>query len=195
MNLLFFLIQTLSSILTLYMFLCLIRVFLTWVPSLAYSAFGRFLSRITDPWLNIFRKFNPMGRFGVDISPIFAFAVLMVLSSIFQQISTTKIFSIGSILSIVLTMSWSIASSLLTFLNIIVLIRLIAHLFNKNEGHIWQSIDQLLYPITQKIAITFSRNRSLKRKYSLIIILVLGFALQYGGGYVIAYISAFISHF
>ncbi len=193
MDLLYLLFSSVASLLTLYMFLCLIRVFLTWVPSLAYSAFGRLLAQITDPWLNIFRKYNPMKRYGVDISPVFAFAVLMIVSNILQQISSSRTFSIGIILSIIINIAWSVISSLLTFFNVIVAIRLVASLLNKNQGQIWQSIDHLLSPIIRKLSSIIAKNRFLKQQHALLLLLITGIALQYGVGFLITYLSFFLA--
>ncbi len=192
MDIIFLAFSTLSSLISVYMLVCLVRVFITWVPSLAYSTFGRLLSQIADPWLNIFRKFNPLRRFNVDISPIFAFAVLMLVSNILNQIAVSRHFSIGIIFAITISMAWSVVSSLFTFFNIIVLIRLVACLFNKNEGQIWQSIDHLLHPVIQKVIPLFTKNRFLQMKYSLLILLAIGFLLQYGIGFAVSMLSSFL---
>ncbi len=189
MDIIYFALSTLSSVVSVYMLICLVRVFITWVPSLAYSTIGKLLSQIADPWLNIFRKLNPLRRQGVDISPIFAFAVLMLISNILNQIATTRSFSIGIIIGITISMAWSVLSSLLTFFNILVLIRLIANLLNKNQGQIWQNIDLLLAPVIQKIVPLFTKNRFIQMKYSLMILLAIGLVIQYGLGYVISMLS------
>ncbi len=189
MDIIYFALSTLSSVVSVYMLICLVRVFITWVPSLAYSTIGKLLSQIADPWLNIFRKLNPLRRQGVDISPIFAFAVLMLISNILNQIATTRSFSIGIIIGITISMAWSVLSSLLTFFNILVLIRLIANLLNKNQGQIWQNIDLLLAPVIQKIVPLFTKNRFIKMKYSLMLLLAIGLVIQYGLGYVISMLS------
>ncbi len=193
MDIVFLALSTLSSLISVYMLVCLVRVFITWVPSLAYSAFGRILSQIADPWLNIFRKWNPLRRYGVDISPIFAFAALMLISSIFEQIAYSRTFSVGIILAIIVSMAWSVVSSLLTFFNLIVLVRLIATFFNKNQGQIWQSIDQLLQPVIKKVIPFFTKNRFIQLKYSLMILLAIGVAAQYGIGFAVSMLSSILS--
>ncbi len=190
MDIVFFALSTISSVVSVYMLVCLARVFITWVPSLAYSTVGRLLAQIADPWLNMFKRFNPLKRYGVDISPIFAFAVLMLISNVFDQIARSQEFSLSIILLITISMVWSVVSSLLTFFNIIVLVRLVANLFNKNEGQIWKSIDHLLYPVIQKVIPLFTKNRFLQMKYSLIILLVLGVVAQYGIGFLISMLTS-----
>ena len=173
-----FIFHTLSTLVSLYLLVCFVRVILSWVPGLAYSPFGRVVSQITDPYLQLFRKFNPTARYGVDISPIFAFATLMILENILKSIAIYKVFSIGLIIVQVVNIAGSIITSILTFLNIIVLIRLIAMLLNKNSGQIWQAIDQLLYPITQKVTPIFTKNRFLQPKFQLLLLLVCGILIK-----------------
>ncbi len=193
MDIIFLALSTLSSLIQVYMLVCLVRVFITWVPSLAYSSFGRLLSQIADPWLNIFRKFNPFKRQGIDISPIFAFAVLMLLSNVFTHIASSKNFSLTIIIAITISLVWSVISSLFTFFNIIVLVRLIATLLNKNQGQIWQSIDQLLHPVIQKVIPIFTKNRFLQLKYSLMILLAIGLVAQYGIGFAVSLLTSILA--
>ncbi len=70
------LIQTLSSFISIYLVLLLIRVLLTWFPNVNwYSQPFAGLSQITDPYLNLFRAvLPPMG--GIDFSPMLGFFVL-----------------------------------------------------------------------------------------------------------------------
>ena len=49
------------------------------------AAFLQFISDVTDPYLNLFRRFIPMVRMGpgaLDLSPIVATIVLIVVSSL-----------------------------------------------------------------------------------------------------------------
>ncbi|BAZ49025.1 YggT family protein [Nostoc ellipsosporum NOK] len=73
MNLLF---NTLATFLTIYSYLLIIRVLLTWFPTINwYNQPFTALSQITDPYLNLFRSIiPPLG--GMDFSPILAFLVL-----------------------------------------------------------------------------------------------------------------------
>lgn len=65
-----------------YYLLLIIRIFLTWLPNIDWNQqpfYG--LRSITDPFLNIFRNvIPPIGM--LDISPILAIILLMVLQGI-----------------------------------------------------------------------------------------------------------------
>ncbi len=177
---------------SLYMLVCIVRVFLSWIPGLAYSPFGRVISNLADPYLRIFRKLNPTARLGVDISPIIALAVLLLVENILSTIVMTGSFSITLILAQIINAAWTVVSSFLTFFIIIILIRFVAMLFNKNNGQIWQSIDQLLYPINQKIIPIFSKNKFLQPKYQLLILLVLAILVKLAIGFIIGVLIALI---
>jgi YggT family protein len=72
-----------------YLVLIFIRIILSWIPRVPYnrflSAFISFVSDVTDPYLNLFRRFIPAVRMGpgaLDLSPIVATFVLIIVSSI-----------------------------------------------------------------------------------------------------------------
>ena len=72
-----------------YLVLIFIRILTSWIPRMPYNrylaAFLQFVSDVTDPYLNIFRRFLPMVRLGpgaLDLSPIVATIVLILVSSI-----------------------------------------------------------------------------------------------------------------
>ena len=71
----------LSTTLSLYSTLLIIRVLLTWFPGIDWSnGILSALCSITDPYLNIFRGIiPPIG--GIDISAILAFVILNVVQS------------------------------------------------------------------------------------------------------------------
>jgi YggT family protein len=72
-----------------YLVLIFIRILMSWIPRMPYnrylSAFLKFVTDVTDPYLNLFRRVLPpvrMGGAGLDLSPIVATIVLIVVSSI-----------------------------------------------------------------------------------------------------------------
>ncbi|MUL38180.1 hypothetical protein BWI75_18050 [Gloeocapsopsis sp. AAB1 = 1H9] len=70
--------STLVTFITIYTYILIIRVLLTWFPNIDwYSQPFAAISQITDPYLNLFRSFiPPLG--GIDISPILAILLLQV---------------------------------------------------------------------------------------------------------------------
>jgi YggT family protein len=72
-----------------YLVLIFIRILMSWIPRMPYNrylaAFLKFVSDVTDPYLNLFRRILPpvrMGGAGLDLSPIVATFVLIIVSTI-----------------------------------------------------------------------------------------------------------------
>jgi len=81
------LITTLDKFVFIYNCLLIIRVLLTWFPSVNwYNQPFAALSQITDPYLNLFRSIiPPLG--GMDFSPILAFVALNIVSDILRGLA------------------------------------------------------------------------------------------------------------
>lgn len=78
-----------SSLFTVYIILIFIRVLLSWIPRMPYNPALRavvdFVHQVTDPYLNLFRRFLPPiggGGLALDISPIIAIILLLVAQGI-----------------------------------------------------------------------------------------------------------------
>jgi YggT family protein len=76
-----------------YLVLIFIRIIMSWIPRIPYNRFLsgalKFVSDVTDPYLNLFRRFLPPVRLGagaLDLSPIVATFVLIIVSSIVGNI-------------------------------------------------------------------------------------------------------------
>lgn len=74
--------NTVSTTISIYTGLLIVRVLLTWFPNIDwYNQPFAALSQITDPYLNLFRQFiPPLG--GMDISPILAIFLLQIVGSL-----------------------------------------------------------------------------------------------------------------
>ena len=76
--------EYLNTLLVVYLVLIFIRVLMSWIPRMPYNrvlnAVLEFVKDVTDPYLNLFRRFIPMARVGpgaIDFSPIVATLVLV----------------------------------------------------------------------------------------------------------------------
>jgi YggT family protein len=74
--------NTLSTTLSVYTGLLILRVLLTWFPTIEwYNQPFAALTQITDPYLNLFRSvIPPLG--GMDLSPMLAILLLQVLGGL-----------------------------------------------------------------------------------------------------------------
>lgn len=79
LNVIHFIYVALTWILWLYSLFIVIDAILSWVPMLSNSVIGRFLDKIVNPYLNLFRK-GPFAKLaystGIDISPIIGLFIL-----------------------------------------------------------------------------------------------------------------------
>lgn len=81
--------EYLRTLMLVYLILIFIRILLSWIPRMPYNrylaAFLKFVSDVTDPYLNLFRRILPpvrMGGAGLDLSPIVATFVLIIVGQI-----------------------------------------------------------------------------------------------------------------
>lgn len=172
----------LSAVVSLYTMMCFVRIILTWIPSLNYSKFGSFMSTLCDPYMNYFRRFRFLQFRNIDFSPILSMGLLVAVSNIFSSIAMTGRFSIGYLLASVISILWSVVASVVGFLIILLIIRLVALFLNKNGGSLWYSLDNILNPIVYKIAGVFrGKNTFMTQKTAYIITIIALFVARFLG--------------
>jgi YggT family protein len=78
-----------SALFLVYLVLIFIRVLLTWIPRIPYNRYLRaaigFVEEVTDPYLNVFRRFLPPvggGGFSLDLSPILGIILLLIAQNV-----------------------------------------------------------------------------------------------------------------
>jgi YggT family protein len=82
-----------DTLVVVYLVLIFIRILTSWIPRMPYNrylaAFLQFISDVTDPYLNLFRRFIPMVRMGpgaLDLSPIVATIVLIFIGGVLSRL-------------------------------------------------------------------------------------------------------------
>jgi YggT family protein len=75
-----------QTLITVYVVLIFIRILMSYFRSIPYyralDVFLRFVTEVTDPWLNLFRRFIPPVRIGpaaMDLTPMIAVFALYIL--------------------------------------------------------------------------------------------------------------------
>ena len=78
-----------STLITVYVVLIFIRILMSYFRNIPYyralDIFLRFVTEVTDPWLNLFRRFIPpvrMGPAALDLTPMIAVFVLILLGRV-----------------------------------------------------------------------------------------------------------------
>ena len=74
-----------NALFLVYIIIIFVRILLSWIPRMPYNPTLRtvvdFIHQVTDPYLNLFRRFLPPvggGGFALDLSPIIAVFVLLI---------------------------------------------------------------------------------------------------------------------
>jgi YggT family protein len=176
----------LGSLAGAYMLLIFVRVMLTWFSGAHFGRPAAILSRITDPYLNWWRRF-PILRTGfIDLSPIAAMAALSLAQNVFNIVARSGFISLGLVLAIAVSSLWSAASFILGFFAVILGLRLIAYLTNQNVySSFWRIIDSISRPVLYRITRFFFRSRIINYRSGIILSIVILLALMAAGGFAI----------
>jgi YggT family protein len=82
-----------NTLIIVYIVLIFVRILMSWVPRVPYyrwlDAVLNFVREVTDPYLNLFRRFMPalrIGGAGLDLSPMVATFVLIIVGRIVVNI-------------------------------------------------------------------------------------------------------------
>ncbi len=78
-----------NTLVIVYIVLIFVRIVMSWVPRIPYnrwlSAVLGFVTDVTDPYLNLFRRFIPPLRIGpgaLDLSPTIGLIVLLIVGDV-----------------------------------------------------------------------------------------------------------------
>ena len=142
----------LSFLVYAYMIVIFIRIILTWFRGMGTGGLQDVLGKVTDPYLNWFRRFPALKVSSFDLSPIVALGVLSLVSRIFRTLAFYGIITIGIILAMILQAAWGAVSFFLGFLIIVLVLRLIGHLSaQSSENTFWHIIETISQPVLYRI--------------------------------------------
>ena len=154
----------LASLISIYTIACIIRIVLTWIPQARSSKFEEIMSKICDPYLNIFSKIK-WARIGTfDFSAAIGLCVLAALSSLFQTMGKGNILKFSSFIGLLLTLVWSIFSSIMIFFHPTAYCK--ADNFTCEQGFcksnpVLVSIDYSIHPFLTKITRAFIKRMTI----------------------------------
>ena len=164
-----------SFVVSVYALLCFLRILLTWVPALSYSRFSRFLGKVCDPYLNVFRgiKWLRLGSF--DFSAALGLYILGVLATMLSSFAGRSTITLGFVGQMILQLAWSVITSIITFLIIILAVRLIVLFVRKGQYYsspILDQIDASISPLVYNIARTFTAGKKVSYTTALVIAII-----------------------
>ncbi len=173
--------STLSTLITAYSFACLLRIFMSWMPQFEYTAPGRFIAALCDPYLNWFRRLSFTRVGAIDFSPIIAL------------LAVTGTITVGIILAGLVSVIWSFFSFFLNILVLFLAIRLVYDLFNRyGYSQFWTMLDRFLNPVISHVTRLFNRGHTMNYRLSLVLTFAVMLGLRIGLGYGIGRLVAFL---
>jgi YggT family protein len=147
-----YLFSVLAAAAGVYSFLIFIRIILSWFAGSVGGKPVDLLIRFTDPYLDWWRRALNLRIGFLDLSPIAAIAGLSVIQNVLYNLSVFGRITMGTILSVVLLALWSAASFILGFCLIILILRMIAYLTNRDiYSPFWRVIDSISQPMLYRI--------------------------------------------
>jgi YggT family protein len=180
----------LSSAVSIYIILIFIRIIITWFSRDFYSKPVDLLCRITDPYIDWWRKILNLRLGFLDLSPILGIAALSVLGSILSSISRYGRIGVGIILGILIMAVWSIISFILGFCIIVLILRLFAYLTNRDiYTPFWKIVESISQPLLYKTNRLIFGNKIGSFLKGIIITILIMTAIWIGGGYLIPRIA------
>ena len=185
----------LSGLTGLYMLLVFLRIMLSWFSGASFGKPFELLSRITDPYLDWFRRFRLQIGF-LDFSPILALSVLSLINNICNTLAHYERISIGIILAMIVSAVWAVAAFLLGFFIIVLILRLIAFFTQRNMySGFWHIINTFSEPIIYRITSFLFRNRIVSFMNGIIISVMSLLVLRVGGGLLIHFLMRLFERF
>lgn len=176
-----------SKLITFYSFLIWIRILLSWVnPYNRPGSLTYYFGLIVDPFLNLFRSSH--FRVGMlDLSPIFAIAVLSLLQSIANIFASYGFITLGLILALALQTIWGYGLSFFFMFAIISLIFRTLTSFTGSMGVMYQ-IGSVTAPLANKVKNIFFKNRLVHDSTINLITLIITLLLYVGSKYLFSYL-------
>jgi len=145
----------LSAGVGIYSLLIFIRIIFSWFRGITHESSGKvieILNKITDPYLNWWRNNLKLQVGFLDFSTIAAIVSLSFIQNILFTLSVSERMTLGFILAQILLSIWTIISFIIGFFMIIIFLRFIAYVTNRNIYSLfWGAIDSISAPVLYRI--------------------------------------------
>ena len=173
----------LSVIIGMYSLVIFFRLILTWFPGSPRGRFTDFLARITDPYLDWWRRKLNLRAGYMDLSPLAGIVALSVAQTVCSVLSRQGKISLGVIFGVCVSALWSAVSFLLDFCQIILILRFIAYLSSASiYSPFWQVIDKISRSLLYRINRIMFGKRLVSYKVGMLSAIAALAVLWIGGG-------------
>ena len=176
-----------------YSLLLFIRIIISWFGGIPESRPVDLLVRVTDPYLDWWRSRLNLRVGFFDFSAVFAIVAVSLVQNIFNSLANSAVLKLGNILAVVLLSLWSIVSFILGLLLIILILRLIAYLTNRNTySPFWSVIESISQPVLYRLNRIIFGKRIAGFLKGIILSSLLLAALMAGGHFAVRLIAALL---
>ncbi|MBN1241578.1 MAG: YggT family protein [Spirochaetales bacterium] len=185
MNALSVIFHGLNAVLTIYVFVCIVRLISTWLPAPPGGSFvTRAASALADPWFDLFRRSGRLRAGNLDFSPMVAIGVLYVIGGVFNQLAVLGRVRLGLVLASIVGVAWSVLAFFASFFAVLILARGLAYAFRWNSLHpAWRAIDALINPVVYRTNRLVYRNRIVNYLQGLATAFVILALIRVAGGF------------
>jgi YggT family protein len=171
-----------------------IRIIISWFGGIPESRPVDLLVRVTDPYLDWWRSRLNLRVGFFDFSAVFAIVAVSLVQNIFNSLANSAVLKLGNILAVVLLSLWSIVSFILGLLLIILILRLIAYLTNRNTySPFWRLIESISQPVLYRLNRIIFGKRIAGFLKGIILSSLLLAALMAGGHFAVRLIAALLT--
>lgn len=184
----------LSSLLQVYVILLFLRIFLSWVQIRGSNPAVALLFRITDPYLNWFRRFTWLRLGPIDLSPALAIGLVVFVMYITNVLLAQGMITGGFVLALLVRLVMSTITFTFFLVAVVCLVRILSLFFSMGSAPFWAFLDQLLQTPVAKLSRLIARNRILRYRTGLLLLgslcAVIGAAGSVGMGFLTAALEA-----
>ncbi|MGO9410647.1 MAG: YggT family protein [Spirochaetia bacterium] len=165
--------QIVYAIIIVYVLVLSLRIILGWFVPQTLGRAWEILAKITDPYLDIFRRIRFLRGGVFDFSPIAAVLVLVLAADLIGQLVNWGRITVGFFLASAFAAAWSGARFLLILFLIVAVLRVIPLFFRGTAGAgIWRVVDLLIQPVVAWVMRVFRLGG--KTGYTQYLILTIG---------------------
>ena len=179
--------QILGFALGVYSFIIFVRIILTWFQADDFGQISYWLGRLTDPYINWFRRFEFLRFSGLDLSVIAALVTLWIVRGIVYNIAAVGTITLGMIMAIILSAVASAFFFFVTLFLILGVIRFLGGVFGANTAtRFWVVVDQILEPLVHQVVTPLARGRTVSYQNAVLIFAGLCFLILLVGRFLVA---------
>ena len=129
-----------------------IRIVISWFGNSLYSRPVEILNKITDPYLDWWRKALNLRVGFLDFSVVAAVVFLSLIQNIFYTLSLSERMTLGFLLAEILLSLWNIISFIVGFFMVIIILRAFAYLANRDiYSPFWSVIETISQPVMYRM--------------------------------------------